>query len=91
MESKVEGLRRLDPDRVTATESLAAAGVELSRVDERVISTREAQNRTGLSRTSLWRLERAGGFPMRRRLSSNRVGWLESEVVAWMRTRPLGR
>ena len=39
---------------------------------------------TGLSRTTLWRLERAGQFPQRRRLSARCVAWLESEVLAWI-------
>jgi len=45
---------------------------------------------TGLSRSSIYRLEREGDFPSRRRLGPNSVGWIEDEVVAWMRalTRP---
>lgn len=50
---------------------------------------REPQVReaTGLSRSTRWRLESQGKFPARRQLSSNTVGWLRSEVEAWMRTR----
>ncbi len=43
---------------------------------------------TGLSRTSIWRLEGAGEFPPRRQLSPGRVGWLRSEVEAWVKNRP---
>ena len=43
---------------------------------------------TGLSRTTRWRLERAGKFPNRRRISTNAVGWLASEINAWMTEQP---
>lgn len=45
--------------------------------------------KTGISRTTIWRLERAGEFPPRRRIGANAVGWLRSEVVSWMRSRPV--
>ena len=35
------------------------------------------RDRTGLSRSTIWRLERRGTFPMHRRISLNAVGWLE--------------
>jgi prophage regulatory protein len=47
----------------------------------------EVRERVGLSRTSIWRLERAGIFPKRRRLSSNAVFWIESEIEEWLRSR----
>jgi prophage regulatory protein len=42
---------------------------------------------TGLSRSTRWRLERAGRFPRRLRLSANAIGWLEEELLAWLRER----
>jgi len=42
---------------------------------------------TGLSRTTLWRLERAGQFPPRRQISANAVGWIRSEVEDWIAAR----
>jgi prophage regulatory protein len=41
--------------------------------------------RTGLSRTTVWRLERQGDFPRHRRISSNAVAWAEHEVAEWIR------
>jgi prophage regulatory protein len=38
----------------------------------------------GLSRSSIRRLERAGSFPARIKLSPKRVGWLKSEVDLWV-------
>ena len=54
---------------------------------ERFLREREVKARTGLSRTTRWRLEQTGDFPRRRRLSPNSVGWLASEMETWMRGR----
>jgi prophage regulatory protein len=55
---------------------------------ERILRQPEIERRTGLSRTTIWRLERSGDFPPRRRVLSNTIGWLESEVDEWIQTRP---
>lgn len=52
-----------------------------------VLSTKELQRITGLSETTLWRLAQAGQLPSKRRLSPNRVGYLRSEVDAWLESR----
>lgn len=49
-----------------------------------LLSLAEVVHRTGLSRSSLRRLEHAGRFPQRIRLSVRRVAWLESEVHRWI-------
>ena len=51
---------------------------------DRFLREREIRSMTGLSRTTRWRLERVGQFPRRRQISPGAVGWLESEVLAWM-------
>jgi len=43
--------------------------------------------RTGLSRTTIWRLERRGEFPRHRRISRNAVAWAEHEVGEWIRSK----
>ena len=43
--------------------------------------------RTGLSRSTIWRLERQGSFPRHRRISRNAVAWVEDEVTDWMRSK----
>ena len=53
-------------------------------MDDRFIREPECERITGLSRTTRWRLERAGRFPKRRKLSENAVGWLESELQKWL-------
>ncbi len=51
---------------------------------DRFIREPECRRLTALSRTSRWRLERAGQFPRRRRISPNAVGWLASEIQRWI-------
>lgn len=43
---------------------------------------------TGMGYTSIFRLERDGNFPARRQLSPGRVGWIKTEVQAWMESTP---
>src|ERR1019366_4406828 len=42
------------------------------------------RERTGLSRSTIWRLERHGDFPQHRRISANVVAWVEEEVMIWI-------
>lgn len=44
-------------------------------------------DRTSLSRTTLWRMVRAGTFPRPIPLSPGRVAWSEAEVSQWMAER----
>ena len=46
---------------------------------------------TSLSATTLWRLTRRGEFPQPIRLSSGAVGWLDSEIMAWLAERAASR
>ncbi len=57
--------------------------------DERIIREPECKRRSGLSRSTRWRLEHDGKFPRRRRISPGTSGWLESEFAAWVRARGL--
>ncbi|MEP7247853.1 MAG: AlpA family transcriptional regulator [Gammaproteobacteria bacterium] len=49
---------------------------------------RQVVSVTGLSRMTIWRLERAGGFPQPRQLGARSVAWLQSEVEQWIESRP---
>ena len=57
---------------------------------EQIVLDPECEAMTQLSRSSRWRLERAGQFPRRRQLSTRRVGWLRGEIEQWVRSRPVG-
>jgi predicted DNA-binding transcriptional regulator AlpA len=50
----------------------------------RVIRIPETCKRTGLSKTTLWRKEKAGEFPPRVRLSERSTGHYEDEVDDWI-------
>lgn len=58
-------------------------------MSERLLRTAEVLQRTGMSRTTQWRLEKAGAFPRRRLVCGGSVAWLESEIVEWIRSRPV--
>jgi prophage regulatory protein len=45
------------------------------------------RERTGLSRSTVWRLERRGAFPKHIKVSTNIVAWLEEDVVEWIRAK----
>lgn len=53
-----------------------------------VISMHTVISMTGISRTTIWRRERAGDFPKRIQLSPGRVGWKAVEIQAWIEDRP---
>lgn len=55
--------------------------------DDSIIRQSEACNITGLSKTTIWRMEKKGDFPKRIQLGSNSVGWLKSEIFEWIDSR----
>jgi prophage regulatory protein len=67
------------------------AGEEQMANPTRYVRSPELERRTSLSRSTIGRLERAGRFPKRCKLSANAVGWLEDEVEAWLRERAESR
>ncbi len=54
----------------------------------RMLRFPEIIERTGLSRTTIWRQVRAGEFPAPVALSGNAVGWHDAEINHWLNTRP---
>ncbi len=52
-----------------------------------LLSVKQVQAATTLSRTTLWRMARAGTFPAPVRLSPGRVAWRQDEVDAWVASR----
>ena len=52
--------------------------------EDRLIKESEVCRLTSLSPVTRWRLERAGQFPHRRRISPNRVAWSLNEVMSWL-------
>jgi prophage regulatory protein len=54
----------------------------------RLIRIQEVIRVTGLSRMSIYRYEKKGEFPKRRRIGLNSVRWLDTDVELWMTSRP---
>lgn len=63
----------------------------MSYFTPRIVREPQRARMTGLSRSTWWRLERAGETPRRVPLGKNSVGWLEHELEAWLRARAARR
>lgn len=54
---------------------------------DRIIRAKEVVEMTGLSRTTIWRMEQYKSFPARVSLGKNSVGWKLSEIKQWINNR----
>ncbi|CAN5391301.1 hypothetical protein BH09PSE1_BH09PSE1_02180 [soil metagenome] len=50
---------------------------------DRILFWPQVQGIAGVSRSTIWRMQRAGDFPVAVQISRGRVGWWESELTAW--------
>lgn len=57
--------------------------------EPRLLSVREVCRIVGVSLTTIWRWEREGRFPARRKVGPNRVAWRWDEVAAWLDRLPV--
>jgi len=55
----------------------------------RLIRLPEVISRTGLSRSTIYRLEKQGGFVPRVRLGKRATAWNLDQITAWIEARPL--
>jgi prophage regulatory protein len=63
---------------------------KLALIPLKLLRFTAVRERTGLSRSTVWRLERRGAFPKHIRVSANIVAWLEEDVVEWIRAKAKG-
>lgn len=63
-----------------------AVQVQESNTVDKIIRSKEVQELTSFSRTTLWRLERKGEFPARVPLTSGSIDWRLSEVQQWIKS-----
>lgn len=54
----------------------------------RLLRLREVIQRTGLSRSTIYRLASDGRFPTHVKLSDSASAWREDELAAWIDSRP---
>ena len=52
-----------------------------------ILRRRQVENRTGLSRSTIYLRIQEGTFPKPISLGLRAVGWLESEIEAWLTSR----
>lgn len=51
---------------------------------DRIIRLKTVLNRTGLSRSTIYRKIAEGTFPPQLRISINGAGWSEAEITRWV-------
>ena len=56
-------------------------------LEDRILPWSQVKVICGLSRTTVWRMAKTGDFPACVQVSQNRVGWWQSELLAWKRAR----
>ncbi len=56
-------------------------------LEDRILPWSQVKVICGLSRTTVWRMQKTGDFPACVQVSRNRVGWWQSEILAWRRAR----
>ncbi len=58
-----------------------------SITNDRIVRAKEVVEMTGLSRTTIWRMERYKSFPARVSLGKNSIGWKMSDIQKWIDNR----
>ncbi len=56
-------------------------------VHDKIIRIPATVDMTGVSRSTLYRMEKSGKFPKRIRISERASGWRLSDVQAWIKSR----
>ena len=57
----------------------------------RLLRCCQVEEITGISRSSIYRLMKSGEFPPRVKVGRNAVRWRESDITAWVESRPEAR
>lgn len=65
----------------------AAPHEPVPELEDRILPWSQVKVISGLSRTTVWRLQKTGDFPASVQVSPNRVGWWQSEILEWRRSR----
>ncbi|WP_423959697.1 helix-turn-helix transcriptional regulator [Candidatus Binatus sp.] len=57
-------------------------------ITDPVLATRDVVELVGLHQVTIWRLCREGQFPAPMKITGRKNGWLRSEIINWLATRP---
>lgn len=60
----------------------------MTQITRKVLRTNDLIKVLNVSRATIYRWERAGLIPAKRRLGPNTVGWLQDEISEWLTNRP---
>lgn len=63
--------------------------LENQKIKERILRLADVKTRTGLSRSTIYAHIKTGDFPRHISLGARCVGWVESEIDAWIQARIL--
>ena len=74
----------------TSLARMKEPGEEMT-MDDRLLRCRQVEEITGLSRSSIYRLMPMGEFPQRVKVGPAAVRWRESDITAWVESRPEAR
>ncbi|NLP64302.1 helix-turn-helix transcriptional regulator [Paraburkholderia sacchari] len=65
--------------------------MQTTQTENRILNIDDVKARTRYSTTSIYRLAAAGEFPKQIKLGARKVGWLASEIDAWIHERAAAR
>ncbi len=77
----------MSEDRTNRAGASDDSGPTPGGLDDRILPWSQVKVISGLSRTTVWRLQKTGDFPAAVQVSPNRVGWRQSELLEWKRAR----
>lgn len=58
-------------------------------MNNRIIRASELAEMLGISKPTLWRMEKRGELPPKIRISKRVVGWRESDISSWLNSREI--
>jgi prophage regulatory protein len=56
----------------------------IPRPEGRILRLKDVVRMVGLSRSTVWNLDREGKFPKHRKLGPRSVGWVDTEIHEWI-------
>ena len=73
------------------SKAIASSPRANSIAEERFLRLPQVKERTGVSRSFIYAGAKNGTFPVPRLIGARAVGWLESELTAWIEARIAAR